>query len=272
ELRRNDEVYLDAVGARRIPDPTTAGDFCRRFTAEHVRTLLEVFNEARLKVWAEQPEAFFDEARVDMDGTMVTTDGECKEGIDINYKGQWGYHPLIVSLANTSEVLSIANRSGNRPSHEGAAEEVDRALALCRKAGFRRVRLRGDTDFTQTAHLDRWTDDERVTFVFGVDNTPARWLLAENLPETAWQPLARPPRYAVRTKPRARPQNVKEAVVERREFDNICLIREEVAEFDYRPAACRKTYRMVVVKKYLEVRKGQKVLVFDYRLAKDSAC
>jgi hypothetical protein len=265
ELRRNDEVYLDAVGARRIPDPTTAGDFCRRFTAEHVRTLLEVFNEARLKVWAEQPEAFFDEARIDMDGTMVTTDGECKEGIDINYKGQWGYHPLVVSLANTGEVLSIVNRSGNRPSHEGAAEEVDRALALCRKAGFRRVRLRGDTDFTQTARLDRWTDDERVTFVFGIDNTPARWLLAENLPENAWQPLARPPRYAVRTKPRARPQNVKEAVVERREFDNICLIREQVAEFDYRPAACRKTYRMVVVKKYLEVRKGQRVLFHDYR-------
>ena len=195
ELRRNDEVYLDAIGARRIPDPTTAGDFCRRFAAEHVRTLLDVFNDVRLKVWAEQPDAFFDEARIDMDGTMVTTDGECKEGIDINYKGEWGYHPLVVSLANTAEVLSIVNRSGNRPSHEGAAEEVDRVLELCRKAGFRHVRLRGDTDFTQTKDLDRWTDDERVSFVFGIDATPARWLLAENLPETAWKPLVRPPRY-----------------------------------------------------------------------------
>jgi hypothetical protein len=265
ELRRNDEVYLDAVGARRIPDPTTAGDFCRRFGPEHVRTLLDVFNDVRLKVWAEQPDAFFDKARIDMDGTMVTTDGECKEGIDINYKGQWGYHPLVVSLANTAEALSIVNRSGNRPSHEGAAEEVDRVLELCRKAGFRHMRLRGDTDFTQTKDLDRWTDDERVSFVFGIDATPAHWLLAENLPETAWKPLVRPPRYEVRTKPRARPQNVKEAVVERREFDNIYLIREEVAAFDYRPAACRKTYRMVVVKKYLETRKGQKVLFDDYR-------
>lgn len=265
ELRRNDEVYLDAIGARRIPDPTTAGDFCRRFAPHHVRTLLDVFNEARLKVWAEQPDAFFDEARIDMDGTFVTTRGECKEGMDINYKGQWGYHPLVVSLANTSEVLSIVNRSGNRPSHEGAAEEVDRALELCCKAGFRRVLLRGDTDFTQTTHLDRWTDDERVGFIFGADNTPRRWLLAEDLPEEAWQPLVRPARYQVRTEPRTKPENVKESIVEQREFKNIRLVREEVAEMDYRPTACDKTYRMVVVKKYLEVRQGQGVLFDDYR-------
>jgi hypothetical protein len=118
ELRRNDEVYLDALGVRRIPDPTTAGDFCRRFMAEHVRTLLDAINDVRLKVWAEQPAAFFDMARIDMDGTLVTTDGACKAGIDINYKGEWGYHPLVVSLANTGEALSLVNRSGNRPSHD----------------------------------------------------------------------------------------------------------------------------------------------------------
>ena len=31
ELRRNDEVFMNAIGAERIPDPTTAGDFTRRF-------------------------------------------------------------------------------------------------------------------------------------------------------------------------------------------------------------------------------------------------
>jgi len=40
-------VYLDAVGADRIPDPTTAGDFCRRFSAEHVEILQETINEQR---------------------------------------------------------------------------------------------------------------------------------------------------------------------------------------------------------------------------------
>jgi len=89
--------------------------------------------------------------------------------------------------------------------------------------------------------------------------------LAEDLPKKAWKPLHRPPRYEVRTEPRARPANVKEQVVERREFDNIRLVREDVAEFDYRPAACRKTYRMVALKKYLEVRKDQGRLFDDYR-------
>ena len=52
----------------------------------------------------------------------------------------------------------MLNRSGNRPSHEGAAEEVDRAGVLCRRAGFRQVLLRGDTDFTQTERLAGWDE------------------------------------------------------------------------------------------------------------------
>ncbi len=148
ELRRNDLVFLDALGADRIPDPTTAGDFCRRFTPDDVEILQDVFDQARIKVWREQPPAFFDEAILDVDGTLVATGACCKQGIDIAYDGTWGYHPLIVSLANTGEVLSLVNRPGNRPSHEGAAEQLDLAILLCREAGFRRIYLRGDTDFT----------------------------------------------------------------------------------------------------------------------------
>ena len=230
ELRRNDEVYLDALATQRIPDPTTAGDFCRRFQAEDVHTLIDVFNDVRQRVWARQPASFFDEARIDMDGTLVPTCGECKAGMDIAYNGTWGYHPLVVSLANTGEVLSVLNRSGNRPSHEGAAAEVDRALRVCLDGGFRRVLLRGDTDFTQTTHLDRWTDDARVQFIFGLDRTVGRHVLADDLLPDAWQPLVRPPRYEVKTTTRARPERVKEQIVRAREFENIRLESEEVAE------------------------------------------
>jgi hypothetical protein len=265
ELRRNDEVYLDALGARRIPDPTTAGDFCRRFEPQDVRELQEVFHEVRHKAWAGQPAEFFDEARVDMDGVLVPTDGECKEGMDIAYNGVWGYHPLAVTLANTGETLSIVNRSGNRPSHEGAAAEVDRVLEVCFAGGFRKVLLRGDTDFTQTKHLDRWSDDPRVRFVFGVDSMANLELLADDLPDNAWKKLARPPRYQVKTKPRRRPKNVKARIVRERGYKNLQLVGEEVAEFDYRPTVCGKTYRMVVVKKWIDESKGQSVLFRSYR-------
>jgi hypothetical protein len=265
ELRRNDEVYLDALGAQRIPDPTTAGDFCRRFQAADVYTLLDVFNEVRPRVWARQPAEFFEQARLDMDGTMTETTGECKVGMDISHDGKWGYHPLIVSLAQTGEVLSILNRSGNRPSHEGAAAEVDRAMRVCLAGGFRRILLRGDTDFSQTKHLDRWSDDARVQFIFGLDCTANRHFLADELPGMSWQPLHRRPRYEVKTEPRARPANVKERIVREREFKNIVLQSEDVAEMPYRPVACEKTYRLIVVRKNLTIEKGELRLYPDYR-------
>jgi len=262
ELLRNNEAYLDAIRAQRIPDPTTAGDFCRRFSRLSIHLLMEVFNHTRLEVWRQQPDAFFEEAIIDADGTMVETTGECKEGIDINHKGQWGYHPLLVSLANTNEPLYIVNRSGNRPSHEHAATYLDRAVSLCRKAGFRKVRLRGDTDFTQTEYLDDW-DDDHVTFVFGIDAMPNLYKRVENLPENVWEPLRRQPRYEVKTTPRARPENVKQKIVEKREYEDIQLVQEYVAEFSYRPTNCKKDYRVIVVWKDLEVMKGQRKLFDD---------
>jgi Transposase DDE domain group 1 len=264
ELRRNDEVFLDALGARRIPDPTTAGDFCRRFKPEDVHLLLDIFNDIRKKAWAGQPNAFFEQARIDADGTLVGTTGECKQGMDIAYQGAWGYHPLVVSLANTGEVLSLINRSGNRPSHEGAADEIDRAIRVCREGGFRQVLVRGDTDFTQTCHLDRW-DGDGVQFIFGVDMRANLHILADDLPENAWQTLQRPPRYEVKTQPRRRPENVKQPIVVEREFKNIRLVSEEVAEFEYQPTACAQSYRLIAVRKNLSVEKGEQRLFDDYR-------
>ena len=262
ELRRCDEAYLDALGARRVPDPTTAGDFCRRFGFGTIFALMEVFNATRLQVWKQQPQSFFEEAFIDADGTMVETYGQCKQGIDINYKGQWGYHPLIVSLANTGEPLYLVNRSGNRPSHEDADFYLGRAVALCRQAGFRKITLRGDTDFTQTAHLDGW-DDDGVRFVFGIDAMENLYEIVENLPANAWKRLKRLPAKRPKTESRQRPENVKQRIVREREFTNIKLCQEYVAQFDYSPTLCNKTYRVVVVWKDLEVSEGQKKLFDD---------
>ncbi len=169
ELKRNDEAYLDALGTKRIPDPTTAGDFCRRFkTAGQIESLQTAIDEARQAVWAKQPDEFFEQATVDMDGHIVETGAECKQGIDISYDARWGYHPLLLSLAETGEPLRIVNRSGNRPSHEGAAAQCDDVAQRLRDAGFRNILFRGDTDYSQSEHLDRW-DAGGIVFHFGYD-------------------------------------------------------------------------------------------------------
>ena len=264
ELLRTNKDYLNALGARRIPDPTTAGDFCRRFEAADVERLMEAINEVRLQVWKQQPAEFFEEAIVDADGVVAETTGECKQGMGLSYNGKWGYHPLVVSLANTGEPLYLVNRSGNRPSHEGAAARFDQALWLCRRAGFRKVLFRGDTDFSQTAHLDRW-DAAGARFIFGIDAMANLEGLAESLDSTAWKPLVRKRKYAVRTKPRARPENVKQQIVVERAYKNIRLCSEDVSEFAYRPTSCVKTYRIVVLRKNLSVERGQRKLFDEIR-------
>jgi hypothetical protein len=264
ELRRHDLVVLDALGADRIPDPTTAGDFCRRFTTDDVETLQDIFDQTRLQVWHQPPAEFFDEAMLDVDGTLVATGACCKQGIDIAHDGTWGYHPLIVSLANTGEVLSLVNRPGNRPSHEGAAEPLDLAILLGRQAGFRRVSLRGDTDFTQTRQLDAW-DAEGVTFLFGIDAMPHLQALAEDRSESEWSEWQRPPRYQAQGPPRKRPEKIKDQIIRQRAFETLTRIAEDVAEIEYRPTACQRTYRLIIVRQRIAVEKGPARLFDEIR-------
>jgi hypothetical protein len=264
ERLRNDEVYLDAVGADRIPDPTTAGDFCRRFSAGHVETLQDAINTIRLKVWKQQEPEFFAEAIIDADGTIAPTTGQCKEGMDLSYKGIWGYHPLLVSLSNTGEPLYLSNRSGNCTSSKDACHYLDRAARLCRTAGFKKIRFRGDTDFSQTKYLDGW-DEDGISFVFGINAMPNLVEIAENLPETAYKALVRQARYTVKTEPRSKPANIREQLVKQRGYKNIRLQSEQTAEFEYRPVKCRKSYRIVVLRKNLSIEKGENVLFDDIR-------
>jgi hypothetical protein len=166
-----------------------------------------------------------------------------------------------VSLRQTNEVLRIVNRSGNRPSHEGAAAQCDKVAAELRAAGFRNILFCGDTDFSQTVHLDRWDKDD-IRFHFGYDATANLKGMADDLSESQWSRLERPAKYAVKTTPRTKPERVKERIVVEREFWNIVLQSEDVAEFEYKPTACEKTYRMIVIRKNLSVEKGENVL-FD---------
>jgi len=262
ELRRNDEAYLNALGAQVIPDPTTAGDFLRRFDQKDIILLMDIVNDIRKHIWLKQSPKFRKEAILNVDGTISPTTGECKEGMDISYNGQWGYHPLVLSLAGTREPLYIVNRPGNVPSHTDSALWIDKGLDLVSDV-FNKVFMRGDTDFSLTGNFDRWS--ERSIFVFGMDARENLVKIANSISESLWELFEREKKYTVKTKERKRPENVKDQVVKKRKFKKIQTESEYLAEFSYQPVKCEKTYRMIVLKKNLEVIKGEVPLFDDVR-------
>jgi Transposase DDE domain group 1 len=264
EIRRNDAAFLDMLGARAIPDPTTAGDFCRRFDSDAIGRLMAIINQARLGVWQRSARKLTSEtARIDADGSIVPTTGECKQGMDLSFKGVWGYHPLLISLANTGEPLFIVNRSGNRPSHEGAPAALDQAVELCQRAGFSDILVRGDTDFSMTAHLDRW-DTQGVRFVFGYDANPSFVDRAENLHSGDFQDLVRKANQQFAGK-RTKPPRIKEEIVRERGYLNKRLLAEDTAEFEHQPSKAKKSYRIVVLRKLIEEQRGQLSVGTDFR-------
>ncbi len=265
EARRCDAVFLDGLGIESLPDPTTAGDFCRRFDPDAVLALQEAFNRARLRVWRCQPASFFQvPAVIDADASIVPTDAETKAGIDIAYNGVWGYSALLVSLANTKEPLYLGLLGANRPSHEGVVDYYDRAIVLCREAGFKEIRLRGDTDFSLTTELDRW-DEDGVQFVFGYDARANLIKRADGTDEELYHELVTRAERQLATTARTRPRNVKDEIVRERNYQVLRQTAQDVVEFSYRPGNCKRDYRVIALRKNISVERGEDVLFSAYK-------
>jgi hypothetical protein len=93
ELRRNDEAFLDGLGAQRIPDPTTSGDFTRRFDEEAMVDLMEAINSTRQRVWKEQPRGFLSQAFIDPMARLRRRWESAKEALDFPTRGSGVMRP-----------------------------------------------------------------------------------------------------------------------------------------------------------------------------------
>ena len=262
DLLRNDPSLLHALGAERIPDPTTAGDFLRRFDRTSIEHLQEAVNEVRTTLWRESGSLWSQDAIIQIDATIQGTDATTKQGMDMGYTGVMGYSPLIVSLANTREPLYIENRPASTHSSVNASCWIDKSIALV-KPHFKKVWLRGDTAYGLSEHFDRW-HESGLHFVLGY---PAQHDLIERAEQTnAWRVLRRPVRQP-KAKHRMRPENVRQKIVTEKGCKDFRLLGEKITEFEYAPwrHKCRHAYRVIVVRKDISVEKRQVSLFQENR-------
>jgi len=158
--------------------------------------------------------------------------GGLQRGMDMSYKGIWAITPGSEFGQHQRSALS-GHRPGNAVSHLDSVPWMDRAVALVKPyAGS--VTVRGDTDFTHTEHLDRW-DAEGTLFILGMDAHAKVVNLADHCRHSL-EAAERLPKYEITTQERSRPENVKERIVKEREFKNVVLVGESVAELDYNPS------------------------------------
>ena len=265
------------LGACRIPDPTTAGDFLRRFGEPHLRALQAVIDRAREKVWSQLPRSRRREATIDLDSTVREVYGECKQGADFSYNGKWSYHPLLATLAETHEPLRTINRPGNAASADGAGEVLAEVLPMVRRH-FDVVRVRGDSKFYRRDVIGA-CEEHGAQFALVMDGYAKLHEAAESLPKQAWRPFyeepADPPNPPKTPPvPRRKRFRHRRRIVRQRGYTNLRTTNQWVAEFNYTIPRHTKsadgelagrTFRVVVKRQRVETSEGQKLLLIEDR-------
>ena len=269
------EAVRRMVGACRIPDPTTAGDFLRRFrTSQNIGQLSGVTDEVQEAVWSKLARGVGrrrkkqEYALVDLDGHIKPLYGEQKQGADFSYDGRWSYQPLVVSLGGTGECLKVVNQPGNARSSDAAAQALKEVLPMVRRH-FLNAIVRGDTDFDRSDVYNE-TLEAGAYFAIGGRLYSNRAALVEAIAEQDWKPFV--PR-ADRQQPsgpsrRGRTVNYRRKKALERKFRTLRTVKQWISEIAYQPAGLGSACRMIVRRVLIEETDGQGALFehFRYRL------
>lgn len=253
DLQQSDPLKR-ILGASRIPDPTTAGDFLRRLDEEDIRSLDGAIDEMHKNAWRRHSKKKQRVGRVDIDSHVHHVYGNQKEGADFTYKGGFGYHPLVFTLAETQECLRLINRPGNKTSADGTEDHLQDLVPLL-KGRFKRVIVRGDSAFARQAIFDVCDENEMYFAMVSPEHQNYREI-AESIPKSQWKPFrardASSKRKGKHVKIRKRRKNLRSRAARDRNKRDLQLVKQWVAEVDYKPARSKKAYRLVIRRQQIE--------------------
>jgi hypothetical protein len=170
--------------------PSTLGTFLRSFTFGHVAQLDKVLDESIRRAWAAGAGPGEGAVTLDVDSTMCETFGLSKQGACFGHTKVRGYHPLVMSLAGTGEVLGVRLRGGNAYTARGAAGFLTQVFNRVRRAGATGpMVLRADSGFYSNAVAEACRK-KGVSFSITVKLFKGLHNLIEAIDEKDWAPIA----------------------------------------------------------------------------------
>lgn len=273
---QHSEAVRRLVGAVRLPDPTTAGDFLRRFCdGPALSGLRHAHDEAQRRVWRTLAQKGGRRKRkrelgvVDLDGHVKTLYGVQKEGADF-YKGTWCYQPLVATLAGAGECLALRNQPGAVRASSGAPAMLDDLLPRM-KDHFRDTLVRADSDFDRK-DVREACERAGAFFAFVGREFTNRPRIAENIQGSQWKPFRtrahRDKKEAAKRpgfRKRRKCKSLRKKKAKQRDFKEKRLVRQWVAEVPWTPPGSSETYRLVIRRQLIENHEGQQHLFDEYR-------
>ncbi len=179
-----------AVLGHRPMAPSTLGTFLRSFTFGHVRQLDRVLAQALKRAWQAGAGPGMGRLVIDVDSFVGEVHGHAKQGAGYGYTHKLGYHPILATRADTSEVLHVRLRKGAANTQRGALRFVDELLARVRRAGASgQILLRADSGFWNKTVIARLRG-QGCEFSIGVTMHQIVTAQIALIADDAWQPVA----------------------------------------------------------------------------------
>jgi hypothetical protein len=183
EALREDVAIQRVIGRKDLPDPTTAGDFCRRFTLGHLLQLNRAYGKIQKRVYEQRPE--ITHWTVDVDAKVHEVYGEKKQGAAKSYNGVYSLQPMYGFVHETDEMIHCELRSGN--THPGAGGTgFLRRLKRKIPASVKTVHLRSDSALYARKVVE-FCEEEKWSFTITADQTGPLMKQIEGLRESAWK-------------------------------------------------------------------------------------